>query len=383
MIERKLHYELVSKLKEGGQLPALVYVKNGFDLYFAERNFKIIKRYPIVNAVGVNLDFNTAMKLSSVDGVDYIAAESKVSTLDDVNDIEKISIDEAIKTRNKTRPVYAQSKKVSTESLSIPPDMDGKGVGLCVLDTGVMPHLDLWLPSQKLTCFKDVLNEKEEPYDDNGHGTFVAGVALGTGIMSAKKVSGVASGANLISVKAINENGVAGAFKILDGMQWILDNRKKQKIDVVCMSFGAEPEAHDPLCIGAETLVKNGICVVAASGNSGKDSIKSPAVSPYVISVGAVDDDYKVAEFTSTGTVNGQAWPDVYAKGVKIAGLGGSGYVKMSGTSVAAPYIAAACCLLKQRYPDLSPLEIKRIILREAEIYKYVKVLEFLKRPTV
>ena len=53
-------------------------------LYFAERNFKIIKRYPIVNAVGVNLDFNTAMKLSSVDGVDYIAAESKVSTLDDV-----------------------------------------------------------------------------------------------------------------------------------------------------------------------------------------------------------------------------------------------------------------------------------------------------------
>ena len=130
MIERKLHYELVSKLKEGGQLPALVYVKNGFDLYFAERNFKIIKRYPIVNAVGVNLDFNTAMKLSSVDGVDYIAAESKVSTLDDVNDVEKISIDEAIKTRNKTRPVYAQSKKVSTESLSIPPDMDGKGLSL-------------------------------------------------------------------------------------------------------------------------------------------------------------------------------------------------------------------------------------------------------------
>ena len=149
------------------------------------------------------------------------------------------------------------------------------------------------------------------------------------------------------------------------------------------MSFGAEPEARDPLCIGAETLVKNGICVVAASGNSGSGSVKSPAVSPYVISVGAVDDDYKVAEFTSTGTVNGQAWPDVYAKGVKIAGLGSGGYVKMSGTSVAAPYIAAACCLLKQKYPDLSPLEIKKIILREAQVYKSVKVLEFLKRPTV
>ena len=90
-----------------------------------------------------------------------------------------------------------------------------------------------------------------------------------------------------------------------------------------------------------------------------------------------------MAEFTSTGTVNGQAWPDVYAKGVKIAGLGSGGYVKMSGTSVAAPYIAAACCLLKQKYPDLSPLEIKKIILREAQVYKSVKVLEFLKRPTV
>ena len=204
MIERKLHYELVSRLKEGGRLPALVYVKNGFDLYFAERNFKIIKRYPIVNAVGVNLDFNSAMKLSSVEGVDYIAAESKVSTLDDINDVEKISLAEAIKRQSAIRPVFTHSKKVSTESLSIPPDMDGKGVGLCVLDTGVMPHLDLWFPSVKLACFKDVLNEKETPYDDNGHGTFVAGVALGSGIMSAKKVSGFASGANLFRRNAVD-----------------------------------------------------------------------------------------------------------------------------------------------------------------------------------
>ena len=111
MIERKLHYELVSRLKEGGRLPALVYVKNGFDLYFAERNFKIIKRYPIVNAVGVNLDFNSAMKLSSVEGVDYIAAESKVSTLDDINDVEKISLAEAIKRQSEIRPVFTQSKR--------------------------------------------------------------------------------------------------------------------------------------------------------------------------------------------------------------------------------------------------------------------------------
>ena len=105
--------------------------------------------------------------------------------------------------------------------------------------------------------------------------------------------------------------------------------------------------------------------------------MKSPAISPYVLSVGAVDDKFNVAEFTSRGVMKGNVKPDVYAKGVKVIGLGENGYVKMSGTSVSAPYVAGACCLLKQKYPDMSPLEIKRNVLLEAENHNGIKIIDF------
>lgn len=381
MIEKKLHYDLLKNLREGKKIPALVYVKSNRDLAYATAYYGDVKKFPIIGAVGVELNFADAITLSMSDRIDYIASETKASTLM-VGDVESMNLDKAlvsarIKKINGMSRRVSISGEVSGQSLTVAKGLDGRGVGLCVLDTGLNPHIDLWFPKCRLKCFKDLVNGIDAPYDDNGHGTFVSGVAAGGGIMSAKKVIGVAPKADLISVKAISENGSAGAFKILEGMQWILDNKDKYNIKVVCMSFGADPVDKDPLILGAEALVKNGICVVVASGNSGNGNLKSPAISPYVLSVGAVDDKFNVAEFTSRGVMKGNVKPDVYAKGVKVIGLGENGYVKMSGTSVSAPYVAGACCLLKQKYPDMSPLEIKRNVLLEAENHNGIKIIDF------
>lgn len=256
--------------------------------------------------------------------------------------------------------------------------LDGSGVTLCVMDTGVSPHLDLSVPRERIVHFVDMINESAEPYDDNGHGTFVAGVAAGNGNASARKTAGVAPKANIVGVKVIDDSGESGTFKILDGMQWLFDNFRRYDVRVVCMSFGAEPlEYADPLKIGVEMLARSGLIVVCASGNSGAGSLKSPAISTEVISVGAVDKNLNVASFSSRGYYGGAYRPDVYSQGVDVAGIQvGGTYGKMSGTSVSAPYVAGACCLLCQKYRKLTPYQAKIGVLNRAILKNDIRILQ-------
>lgn len=248
---------------------------------------------------------------------------------------------------------------------------------LCVMDTGVSAHLDLSVPRERIVHFVDMIGEQSEPYDDNGHGTFVAGVAAGNGNTSAKSVMGVAPRANIVGVKVIDKSGESGTFKILDGMQWLFDNFRRYDIRVVCMSFGADPlEYADPLKIGVEMLSRSGLIVVCASGNSGKDSLKSPSISSEVISVGAVDKNMNVAAFSSRGYYGSAYRPDVYAQGVDALGIQvGGTYSKMTGTSVSAPYVAGACCLLCQKYRKLTPYQAKLGVLNRSILKNEVRIL--------
>lgn len=309
-------------------------------------HFTVVREYPFLSAVGISCFPYEIESLSLLPYVEYITAGSHVFML-------KEHIPESV---NELKYIRR---------------LTGRDITLCIMDTGIQPHLDLCMPVNRIIRFIDVETNIEYPYDDNGHGTFVAGVSAGSGIVSGRQITGVAPEANLVGVKVIRENGESGAFAVLDGMQWVVNNRRRLDIKVVCMSFGSTPlDRNDPLKRGAEVLVKNGITVVCASGNSGENNLKSPATSLDVISVGAVNgEDNTIAEFTSRGFVNGRNKPEIYASGVNVIGLASNGtYGKMSGTSVSAPYIAGACCLLYQRYPSIMPHKVKELLLRSSKL---------------
>lgn len=316
------------------------------------------KEFPFINAFGIKLKKDSLFNLANFSHIDYITTETKVSMQIDI-----------------------AKEIIGIESLN-KENIKGQGVTVAVIDTGIYPHIDFLCPKNKIICFKDFVNDKKYIYDDNGHGTFVAGIIGGSGKVNSK-IQGVAPKCNLISLKALDENGETGAFTILEAMQWVYDNKNKYNIKVVCMSFGSNPlSSNDPLLKGAERLWNSGIVVVAAAGNSGpkEESIKSPGISSKIITVGALNDNrkedgtfdydnFEIAEFSSRGPAFNYYKPDCIASGVNIKGLknGKDFYTKMSGTSVATPIVAGVCALLIQKYPKISPNQLKYVLLNNCK----------------
>ena len=269
--------------------------------------------------------------------------------------------------------------------------LSGKGVNVGIIDTGIAPHFDFYLSQKRVVGFIDFVNNMKYPYDDNGHGTFVTGVLAGGGNSSGGKYSGIAPKVGIYSLKALDKNGEAYSNKILDAMEWIYDNHKKKGIKVVCMSFGSEPLGYnDPIMVGAESLWREGIVVVSAGGNSGPEfqTIKSPGVSPKIITVGGFDDNrfddntytkqlFEIANFSSRGPAFNRYKPDLVAPAVDITSCNKEGgYMKLSGTSVATPMIAGLACLILEKMPTATPDKVKKILLSSGEGITFNKNLE-------
>lgn len=270
---------------------------------------------------------------------------------------------------------------ISTRSKGrFPPGNYGEGISIAIIDTGISPHYDLIKPYNRILCFKDFVNGKSVPYDDDGHGTHVCGIAAGNGYSSVdQKYAGAAPRAALVALKALNHEGNGNASDILAAMQWIYDNHRKYNIRVVNLSLGitvSEDDPIDPLSLGANALVCAGLCVVAAAGNSGpeKNTITSPGISPLVITVGACDEKGRVPEFSSRGpTVDGIMKPDVLAPGVDIYSLSSTnskGYISQTGTSMSAPFVAGLAADFYSSYPNARPLDVKRALTYFAELSK-------------
>ena len=100
----------------------------------------------------------------------------------------------------------------------------GKGIGIAIVDTGLFPHPDY---RSRITGWYDALYQKPAPYDDNGHGSHVAGIAAGAGTFSHGKYKGIAPQANLIGVKVLISKGNGTIHDIMNGLQWILKNQER------------------------------------------------------------------------------------------------------------------------------------------------------------
>ena len=140
----------------------------------------------------------------------------------------------------------------------------GKGVGVALFDTGIYPHMDF---GDRIYAFADFISYRKLPYDDNGHGTCVAGILGGSGAASMGKYKGMAPGCSLIGLKVLDRFGNGNKEDILAAFQWLMNHREEYRIRVVNISVGTTYRTRndkDVLVRGVEQLWDQGLVVVAA-----------------------------------------------------------------------------------------------------------------------
>jgi subtilisin family serine protease/photosystem II stability/assembly factor-like uncharacterized protein len=169
---------------------------------------------------------------------------------------------------------------------------DGNGVTVAVIDTGVDYHdADLgggFGPGHKVVAGHDFVNGDDDPMDDNGHGTHVAGIIAGSPA-TRDGITGVAPGARLTAYKVLGADGTGDESTIIEGLEAAIDPSNHDRANVVNMSLGAHEDSSDPLEQAAHAASQAGVVVVTAAGNDGPGdgTSVSPGDAAGVLSVGA------------------------------------------------------------------------------------------------
>lgn len=254
----------------------------------------------------------------------------------------------------------------------------GSGIVVAVIDTGVdYTHPDLgggFGPSYKVVGGYDFCNHDSDPMDDNGHGTHVAGIIAANGILR-----GVAPEASILAYKVLGSDGSGSMSDVVLAIEAAMDPNgdgdTSDHADIISMSLGGPGKEGDPVCTAVRNAFEAGVVVVVAAGNSGPSlgTVASPGIAPEAITVGAVDRDGTLAEFSSRGVMPDlRVKPEISAPGVRITStvpatgtpLGSpSGYRALSGTSMATPHVSGAAALLLQLHPDWTPARVKSALV--------------------
>jgi subtilisin family serine protease len=244
--------------------------------------------------------------------------------------------------------------------------LTGQGVTMCIVDSGIdMSHEAL--KNVKLAGWRDFIGNKDEAYDDQGHGTMMAGIIVaGDGMRS------VAPNVELFVAKALAKNGSGSDTGVSDAIDWCVG----QGADIISLSLGGAPGIVPSAFEGsssssaARDAIDAGILVVAAAGNDGDeasdDNVDSPGGEEDVICVGAVDKNGKLWMKSSKGDNNGNIWPvllprndpdkkpELVAPGMDIPVIiPDNRYGYASGTSASTAFVSGALALLLEDYPDL------------------------------
>jgi serine protease AprX len=322
----------------------------------------------------------------------------------------------------------------------------GEGIVWAVADTGIdatHPHfalhrtLDVEEPVAHMDFTGDTVEQVEAPTDPNGHGTHVAGIIAGEHDPAgadeplwwvrtlrdeandtaydrrelSERISGVAPRAKLVSLRVLDDAGDGRVSNIIAAagyVQQVNSYGRRIRIHGVNMSvgYGFDPEwfacGQSPLCIEVDRLVRSGVSVVVAAGNTGYWrrgaaesnqnaglglTINDPGNAELAITVGATHRSqphvYGVSYFSSKGpTGDGRAKPDLVAPGEKVLSCAsGTGrqeiataaggevhYREWSGTSMAAPHVSgaiAAFLSIREEFVG-QPERVKRILLDSA-----------------
>jgi serine protease AprX len=274
--------------------------------------------------------------------------------------------------------------------------VDGRGIGVAVIDTGMVPVAGLD-GAGKIVNGPDLSFESQDEglryLDGYGHGTHMAGIIAGNdGPGGAFR--GVAPGARLLNVRVASHDGAVDVSQVVAAIDWVVQHRSDNgmNIRVINLSYGTDgmqSPRTDPLSFAVENAWRKGIVVVTGAGNDGDDRsmLVNPAANPYVIAVGAADlrntaspHDDVVAPFSSR--TRGRT-VDLVAPGVSVTSLRDPGssidvehpgavvdsrYFRGSGTSQAAAVTSGAVALLLQARPSLTPDQVKALLRSTATL---------------
>jgi subtilisin family serine protease len=226
----------------------------------------------------------------------------------------------------------------------------GVGVKVAILDTGIdYTHPDLggcFGSGCKVVGGYDFVNNDNDPSDDHGHGTHVAGIIAANGTLK-----GVAPGATLLAYKVLDRSGSGSSSDIIAA----LERAVADGAGVANLSLGGSGYPDDPISRAVDNADAAGMLCVVAAGNSGSgyQTVESPGVARSALTVGATDKSDQIASYSSRGPVDigGGAFlikPEMVAPGSTITStIRGGGYGAMSGTSMATPHVAGAAALVR------------------------------------
>ena len=273
----------------------------------------------------------------------------------------------------------------------------GYGVRVAIIDSGLEEGPEF---ADRIDGFYDFTNGggKSTASDGYGHGTHVAGLIAGNGLLSDQRYRGVAPKARLVVLKVLDENGQGYTSDVIDAIEFVTRYKSKLGIDVINLSLGhpiLEPAATDPLVRAVEAAVRAGIVVVAAAGNVGVSpstgkpgyaGILSPGNAPSAITVGSartfdtnLRSDDRVADYSSRGPTwyDARAKPDLVAPGDGLVAAAAKSstlyvnhptlrvddnYLRLNGTSMATAVVSGTAALILQANHALTPNAVKAIL---------------------
>jgi serine protease AprX len=339
--------------------------------------------------------------------------------------LDDLSQDAEVTYISPNRPIQSALNNTTAAVLANYPwslGLDGEGVGVAVIDSGVRLVEDLRTVTRKersrVTYSFDTIGGGTD--DLYGHGTHVAGIIAGNAAASSCPtcdipLQGIAPNAKILNFHALDQNGTGTDTSVINAIYQAIHVKDEHNIRVMNLSVGRpvyESYKLDPLCQAVEAAWNAGIVVVVAAGNDGRDNsfnnhgygtINAPGNDPYVITVGAMNttgtpdrSDDVMTTYSSKGptAIDHIVKPDIVAPGNKVISLQAQGstlvteypanippvgyyhdgnaqrpspnYFTLSGTSMATPVVSAAAALLLQRHPRLTPDQVKARLMRSA-----------------
>ena len=337
---------------------------------------KLRHEFKFVSSVAVTIKAKRVLSLSKIPGL-TITSDSRVK-LDAVP-----SSNQVWPTAEALRPFYSETDTYR-----------GATPTIAIVDSGIEQNrLDFDGGARVIGDQVITRLVPNSPGDGRGHGTFVAGIAAG----SAAGYAGAAPQAKIVSLDVMDDNGMARTSDVIAAAQWIYEHKNEKNIRVANFSLHSTVPSNftnDPLDKAVEKLWFAGVTVVAAAGNYGTPDGPSgvmfaPGNDPFVITVGALDLDgsvripnHDVPNWSAYGyTYDGFRKPEIAAAGRYMVGpipaaatlpalkpenIVAAGYMRLSGTSFAAPVVAGAAAQILARHPSWTPDQVKGALMKAA-----------------